>query len=191
MTITVEKEQTVNEPILQKDASNGGIEPLRVCFVCTGNTCRSPMAAAVANALALRIAKENGNSESSAIVAASAGLYAMDGDPIAEHAVEALELAEIEAVAGRDYHLHTAHTLTAEEAERYDLLVGLGAGHCMELLMRFPQVAQRIVGMPNPIADPFGGDLEVYRLCLRQITDGVRALLFSSYESEEETRASD
>ena len=151
----------------------------RVCFVCTGNTCRSPMAAAVANAMAAE------ECSSRTLVAASAGLYAAFGEPIAQNAVMALERAEIKPVEGRDYHTHTAHTLTAEEAERYDLLIGLGGGHCMELLMRFPHLAQRIVGMPQPIADPYGGDIDTYAGCLEQIIDGVRTLLFSSHWREE------
>ena len=146
----------------------------RVCFVCTGNTCRSPMAAAVANALAAK------RGESPTLRAYSAGLYAHGGDLISPHAKEALELAGIEPVEGFDYHRHTAHTLTLEEAERYDLLIGLSSGHCMELMMRYPQLAQRIVGMPSSISDPFGGDLSVYRACLEEITVGVKQLLFPS-----------
>ena len=153
---------------------------LRVCFVCTGNTCRSPMAEAVAN----HLSRQRKN-DAMPIVAASAGLYANDGEPIARNAAEALRAAGITPTEGRDYRLHTAHTLTAQEVEKYDLLVGLGGSHCMELLMRFPQAAQRIVGMPTPIADPFGGDLATYAACLEQITAGVKTLLFSSEPEEE------
>lgn len=152
---------------------------LRVCFVCTGNTCRSPMAAAVANALA---AKEKAEMGALKIEAWSAGLYAAEGEPISQNAVAALETMGVAVTAGKDYHTHTAHTLSAEEAERFDLLIGLSGGHCMELLMRFPQVAQRIVGMPVSISDPYGGDLSVYQQCLEEIEKGVRTLLFSSHE---------
>ena len=161
---------------LEQDVCEGSA--FRVCFVCTGNTCRSPMAAAVANAMAAQGALTGAPT----VEAMSAGLYAAEGEPIAQNAVLALEDANIVPVSGRDYHDHTAHTLTAEEAERFDLLIGLGGGHCMELLMRFPQVAQRIVGMPTPISDPYGGSLTVYRQCLEEITRGVRELLFSSHE---------
>ena len=78
-----------------------------------------------------------------------------------------------------DYRCHTAHMLTAEEIEGYDLLVGLGGSHVMELLMRYPQAAQKIVGMPRSISDPWGGDLDVYVACLDEITRGVEELLFS------------
>ena len=153
----------------------------RVCFVCTGNTCRSPMAEAVVNAWmeAERAALPETLRE--LILprweAVSAGLYACEGDPIAANAVAALEAAEIPAGGVRDYHRHTAHLLDAREAEECDLLVGMSAGHAMELLMRFPHLAQRIVCMPQEISDPYGGDLARYTACLGEIIEGVRLLL--------------
>ena len=144
-----------------------------VIFVCTGNTCRSPMAAAVANALAC--ARDG---DHPALVATSAGLYALEGDPITPHAVEALERAGIKAVKGLDYHAHTAHTVTEADAEAAELLVAVSASHAMELLLRFPAAAHKIVCLPRAISDPFGGDLARYEACLAEITDGVKELLF-------------
>ncbi len=172
-------------------AERRGREPeqKRVCFVCTGNTCRSPMAAAVANALARESLRMLPESVRACAVpewdAFSAGLSARDGDPIARNAVAALEEAEIPVTEGKDYHLHRAHRLTAEEAERYDLLVGLTREHAMALLFAFPQLASRICAFPEDIPDPFGGDGETYRVCLRAIERGVRAL----FGKEEHTDA--
>lgn len=156
---------------------------VRVCFVCTGNTCRSPMAAAVANAMA---AEAQNASCDVTLEAFSAGLYANDGEPISIHAREALEVAEVAVVPSCDYRRHIAHTLSQEDVERADLLVGMSGSHCMELFMRYPQAAQRITSMPSPISDPFGGDLSVYTKCLDEITEGIRVLLFSSSEPKSE-----
>ena len=157
---------------------------MRVCFVCTGNTCRSPMAAAVANALA---AKQRENFPeavrdclSPSVEAISAGLAACEGEPIAKNAVAALEEANVAPVPEHDYRAHTAHMLTPEVAEACDLMVGLSGSHVMGLLMQYPQFAGKITGMPKEISDPWGQDLSVYKACLAEITEGVKALLFSS-----------
>ncbi|MBQ3639714.1 MAG: hypothetical protein II955_04265 [Clostridia bacterium] len=161
-------------------------KPLRVCFVCTGNTCRSPMAAAVANSIAgeLRamLPETVRESVSPSVEAISAGLAAIEGEPIAQNAVAALEEAGIAPVPNHDYHTHTAHRLPPEVAEQCDMIVGLSGNHVMGLLMQFPGLAGRIVGMPREIPDPYGGDLDTYRKCLSEIISGVKALLFPTHE---------
>ena len=165
MTVLLKEKETGSK---QKAAKK---ESRTVCFVCTGNTCCSPMAEAVANALAVKSGKS--------LRAFSAGIYAVSGDPIAKNAVLALENAEIKPLPDRDYHTHTAHTLCTEEAERYDLLVGLTDRHAMELLLRFPALAEKITCMTPSVPDPYGGDLKCYEQCLESITEAVKKLLFS------------
>ena len=144
----------------------------RICFVCTGNTCRSPMAAAVANALA--------HAEGISVRADSAGLYAVQGDPISKNAILALEKADVEPVSGMDYHTHTAENLTDEAISSLDLLIPMTRTHAMELILRYPDAVKKIVCMPRQISDPFGGDLRVYQECLAEIVDGVDGLIHIS-----------
>ena len=175
---------TEQKPIAQTAKSEEIARPLRVCFVCTGNTCRSPMAAAVANALAAKQREELPEAVRAclplAVEAISAGLAAFEGDPIAQNAVLALEEANIAPVPEHDYHTHTAHTLTPEVAAQCDRIVGLSGSHVMGLLMQYPQFAGKITGMPKEIPDPYGQDLSVYKTCLAEITEGVKTLLFSA-----------
>ena len=157
---------------------------LRVCFVCTGNTCRSPMAEAITNAsVGDEPEKERdsvgGQTHTRRVTAKSRGLFASDGEPISANAVRALELAGIRPGEGTDYHSHTARTLRAEELNEFDWLIAMSDRHAMELLLRFPEAAPKIVCMPVPIADPWGGDLSCYRECLAAITEGVKQLLFT------------
>ena len=74
-----------------------GAHVRRVCFVCTGNTCRSPMAEAVTNALARQwienLPAAVRDAAAPTLEAFSAGLYAAEGEPIAQNAVTALPSA--------------------------------------------------------------------------------------------------
>ena len=173
------KEKTLFKGQSQPTDPNPNGEALRICFICTGNTCRSPMAAAVASFYAARECDRR-------LEVSSAGLYANEGEPISAEAVEALEQADILPTPARDFHAHRAHTVTGEEVERADLLVGMSGGHCLELLMRYPEATQKIVCMPSAVADPYGGDLAVYRACLEQIMAGVKELLFQGASQDDE-----
>ena len=175
---------TEQSPRTKTAAPGGEARPLRVCFVCTGNTCRSPMAAAVANALAAEYKNNFPEAVREClplpVEAISAGLAACEGEPIAANAVLALEAANIPPVPAHDYHTHTAHMLSPELAAQCDLIVGLSGSHVMGLLMQYPQFAGKITGMPKEISDPWGQGLPVYQACLAEITEGVKALLFSA-----------
>ena len=138
----------------------------RICFVCTGNTCRSPMAAAVANA---QWGQE--------LTAISRGLYANEGEPITPLAIQALETAGIKPCPQNDYHTHTARNLSTADVQDCDLLVAVSAGHAMQMLLQFPQAAHKITCLPTPIDDPWGQGIEVYQRCLESIIRGVNELL--------------
>lgn len=163
MTLIKERECPVN-------AETEAAEPRRICFVCTGNTCRSPMAEALANARIHAAGRTD-------VRVFSAGLSACEGMPITENAVRALEEAEIPAVAGHDYHRHVAHGLSEEEIALFDLFVCMTREHALQMMLRYPEAIDRITVMPRQIPDPYCGDLSVYRACLAQIRQGIEELL--------------
>lgn len=166
--MNTETEMTpASAPTLTGEGANAPV--LTVCFVCTGNTCRSPMAAAVLNALG----KKYG------YAACSAGLYAQPGAPITTNAALALADAGIEPTEDNDYPHHTARPIDRALFERCDRIVGISASHAMALMAQYPAYASKITSMPRDISDPFGGDLSVYRRCLEEITEGVRTLFFT------------
>jgi len=132
----------------------------RVLFVCTGNTCRSPMAAALWNA---RYGDESHR-------AVSAGLAA-DGSCISKNAAEALFRKGIRAASGNDYLSHISHTVNESDMEKADIVIGMTQRHAMNLLFAYPKYANKITVLPADISDPFGGDLSAYEKCLNDISE--------------------
>lgn len=151
-----------------------------VLFVCTGNTCRSPMAAAVLNDIA-KSPKITDMSDAvklfdcKRVRAISAGL-ASYGDPISENAVRALVEDGIESTPDNDYKNHISRPVNPELIKKADLIVGITASHMMALVSAFPEFAMKIVAMPKSISDPYGQDIEVYREALEEIKEGVRKI---------------
>ena len=157
--------------VAAKAAEHKAQEPSRrIVFVCTGNTCRSPMAAAVFNDLA----RKRGEGAS----AVSAGLFATEGAPITPAAVQALQKAGIPPVEGLEYTAHCAHTVNAQDVADADLVVGLTASHAMQLTMRFPEAASKIGTLPMDIPDPYGGTQEEYDLCLASLRYCIELAFF-------------
>ena len=152
----------------------------RVLFVCTGNTCRSPMAAALLNDMT----RERGacslgeSSDCVQICAASAGLYAMDGAPISHEAVVALREAGVAPVPGNDYTAHTAATVTEQMMREASEVVAISASHAMELVMRFPEHVSKITTLSRDIPDPYGRGGAAYRECLATLIDCIRQRYF-------------
>ena len=144
--------------------------PRRVLFVCTGNTCRSPMAAALLNDMSRpRGICSMGEAQAVDCVATSAGLFAAEGEPIAANAVLALREAGVIATEQNDYPAHRARVVTGDMVTGADLVVGLSASHAMQLMLRFPEAAEKITALPMDISDPYGGTLADYTACLAQL----------------------
>ena len=123
-------------------------------FVCTGNTCRSPMAEAICKAmLAKRLGCKAGALVDRGYLVMSAGVCATDGMPAAAHAVE--------IVAGRGGSLktHASRRATADLLRMADLIVALAGDHLDVLLDLAPDVADR-ARLLHPegldVADPVG-----------------------------------
>lgn len=136
-----------------------------VLFVCTGNTCRSPMAMALARELLSRrlgIPVEELPAHGYRIE--SAGISAYEGGRPTPLAVEVM------AERGIDLSGHRSQPVTRERIEVSDLVIALGHGHRDQLLSWDPSLAERVVVITDTgISDPIGGDRETYRRCALEI----------------------
>ncbi len=136
----------------------------RVCFVCTGNTCRSPMAAALYNHL----------HENEPTCAVSAGLCAHEGDPIALNALLALRSRGVLSSDKNNYEAHTATMLTKAIIDASDAVYALTSRHYLSLCTAFPEDIDKFF-LLGEIADPYGASLAVYQQTLTEIEEALHA----------------
>lgn len=130
---------------------------MRLLFVCTGNTCRSAMAQAIGRAAVSRY-------PNATITFDSAGTSAWDGAPASDGAL----LVGLERKL--DLNGHRARGLTRELIDTSDLILGMGIHHVERASVLggegktflLADYAQRAT-TGQVIADPFGGDLDLYR----------------------------
>jgi protein-tyrosine-phosphatase len=143
-----------------------------VLFVCTGNVCRSPMAAALFNALARRAGEDD------TFVAQSAGTWALENDTASAHAITVM------AERGIDISNHRGRTITRELMADAAVVITMERSHLEALAAEFPVYRKKIHLMSElnertfDITDPYGGTLPEYQYCAQELEN----LIVSGYE---------
>ncbi len=143
---------------------------LRIAFVCTGNTCRSPMARTLAHGL---VAKRLGTSavEDFGFELGSMGLSASHGSPASPHAVSAM------AARGLDLSDHSSRMATLEILRDLDRVYGLTEAHVDALRAMLPPQRAAVVALLDPggfdISDPVGGTAADYEHCAVRIAEAL------------------
>jgi protein-tyrosine-phosphatase len=140
-------------------------------FVCSGNTCRSPMAAAIANAeIANRLGISVDALETVNVRALSAGVSARAGAPLTPEAVEVLRSFDVPVQP------HAARNLTPELASEAELIFCMTKAHRQAVVEMLPQFASKTYCLhtETDVDDPIGKGMAAYIECARQIRSLVQ-----------------
>ena len=138
---------------------------MRILFVCTGNTCRSPMAEAILSARNLP-----------EIEARSAGIHA-GAAPLSANAQTILDQQQISFA-------HTSKPLDVEDMEWAELILTMTHSHKMAILQAYPEAATKLYtlkeftdGSTEDISDPYGGPLALYEQTFQELKHLIDKLI--------------
>lgn len=119
----------------------------------------------MAEALAAQYARDNGKDW----ICRSAGIFASPGAPISENARRALKKCGVENFS------HSAVPLTRALIEEADLVIAMTPDHAAYIRQGFGG-GDKVIAMPDPVGDPYGGGEETYDTSCLAIRAGIEKL---------------
>jgi protein-tyrosine-phosphatase len=144
-----------------------------ILFICTGNTCRSPMAEGALKRLLVNRGIEN-------IHVASAGTAAASDFPATAYAAESVKIWDAD-ISG-----HLSRPLTPPLITDADLILCMTPSHCHDVIKMVPQAKDKtflLKNYPGPgcdgegIEDPIGGPLDMYNQTFIEIAEEIGRIL--------------
>ncbi len=94
-----------------------------------------------------------------------------DGSDISDNA--AMVLCEV----GISGFCHVSRTVSEDDVRDADFVIGISSRHAAHLISEFPQYCDKIYAFPFDVSDPFGGNIDVYRKTLSEISKGIDIII--------------
>ncbi len=132
-----------------------------IAFVCTGNTCRSPMAEGIFN----KLAEDKGLS----VHAESFGTATVDGLPASENSVKVCSEIEIDLTDKKSVFVGSA------DLNKYDRFYCMSQSHA-DILKTYFSIDDKKLNVMG-VSDPYGGNEEIYRICRDEIYNSIKEIL--------------
>jgi len=148
-------------------------ETYKIMFVCTGNTCRSPMAEG-----GMRKLLENKGLDGVDVF--SSGTAAASGFPATQYAIEAARIWEADITG------HRSRPLSSELIDIADIILTMAQSHCQEVVRIRPEAADKTYLLKNypragcdgdEVDDPIGGSLDMYNQTFVEIGEELGRML--------------
>lgn len=150
---------------------------IRILFVCTGNTCRSPMAEAILKSKSIPN-----------IEVKSAGVFAIDGGDASDHTQAVLKENQIA-------HQHRSSMLTKEMVDWSTHILTMSRGHKSTVINMFPEALNKTFTITEfagdsrngDVVDPYGGTIDIYRYTYQELSEKVSKVIKRLQKENEET----